>query len=612
MAGQNLSKTFVWIILAMLIVGLAGFGAINLGGTIRTIGTVGTQVITVDEYFRELQRDMRTFEQQAGQPLTMAQAQALGLDQQVVSRLVSVASIDNETAEIGISIGDEKLQEEILGIPAFQGINGQFDREAYRFALRQNNMNEIEFENNIRKEAARTLVQGAILTGVQMPAVMIDTLVEFIGARRSFVWATLDASKLTTPIAEPTDDELQTYYDDNADQFMLPETKQLSYVRLSPEMILDQVQVDDDAMHKLYEELAAKYNVPERRLVERLVFSDASEASSAKAQLEVGGTTFETLVQDRGLNLGDIDLGDVTVDDLGDAAEPVFAGEVGDVVGPLPTSLGPALFRINGILAARVTPFEDAAPELRDQLAGDRARRLIELQAQDIDDLLAAGATFDELVQETDLQAGQIGWTAESTEGIAAYDAFRNAAAAVKDSDFPAMVFLEDGGIFALELNEVLPTRPEPITDARERVVTGWTLKATENALAEQASQLVLDLATNGSFADAGLNPRSEEGLTRTAYIDGTPADFMTEVFSMEPGELRIIVNAGSVLIVRYNSELPAEDSADLESIRSGFGSELNQALSRELFNAFVQDAQQRASPKIDQQSLNAVQASLQ
>jgi peptidyl-prolyl cis-trans isomerase D len=612
MAGQNLSKTFVWIILAMLIVGLAGFGAINLGGTIRTIGSVGTQVITVDEYFRELQRDMRTFEQQAGQPLTMAQAQALGLDQRVLSRLVSVASLDNETAAIGISIGDEKLQEEILEIPAFQGINGQFDRETYRFALNQANMNEIEFEDSIRRESARTLVQGAILAGVKMPPVMVDTMVDFIGARRSFVWAKLDGSQLTTPIAEPTDEGLQAFYDDNADQFMLPETKQLSYVQLSPEMVLDQVEVDDSAMRALYEQLADKYNVPERRLVERLVFSENSDATSALAQLEVGGSTFETLVQNRGLNLSDIDLGDVTVDDLGDAAETVFAGEVGDVVGPLPTSLGPALFRINGILAARVTSFEDAAPELRDELAGDRARRLIELQAQDIDDLLAAGATFDELVQETDMTAGQIDWTTDSVDGIAAYDAFREAAAAVTDSDFPAIVFLEDGGVFALQLDEVLPARPEPFADARDRVLAGWTLKATEEALQEQANSVILDLATNGSFSKAGLAPRSEVGLTRTAYIDGTPADFMTQVFEMEPGEMRIIVNEGSVLIVRFNRELPAEESAELESIRSNFGNELNQALSQELFNAFVLDAQLRAGPEIDQQALNAVQASLQ
>lgn len=612
MAARNLSKTLVWIILGLLIAGLAGFGVTNLGGTIRTVGTVGTEVISVDEYFRELQREMRGFEAQTGQALTMTQVQTLGLDQRVLTRLVSLASLDNEVARVGISIGDENLQQEILELPAFQGINGEFDRETYRFALGRANLNEIEFESNMRAETARTLVQGAILAGVKMPPAMIDTMVAFVGARRSFVWAQMDGTDLTTPLAEPSDEALQTYYDDNAAQFMLPEAKQLSYVLLSPEMVLDQVEVDDDAMRTLYEKLADKYNVPERRLVERLVFGDEATAASAMAQLEVGGSTFETLVQNRGLNLGDIDLGDVTIDDLGDAASAVFAGEVGDVVGPLPTSLGPALFRVNGVLAARITSFEDAAPELRDELAGDRARRLIELQSQDIDDLLAAGATFAELADETDMQIGNIEWTVDVSDGIAAYGAFRAAAAAVTDADFPAVVFLDDGGIFALQLDEVLAARPEPLADARDRVVAGWTLKSTEEALQEQANALILNLATNGSFAEAGLSPHSEEGLMRTAYIDGTPADFMTDVFKMEPGELRIIANGGTVLVVRFTEELPPEESGDLKALRVNLGQQLNQTLSQELFNAFVQDAQLRANPQINQQALNAVQASLQ
>ena len=35
-AGINkLSKTFVWILMGMLMLGLAGFGAVNLSGTVQ-------------------------------------------------------------------------------------------------------------------------------------------------------------------------------------------------------------------------------------------------------------------------------------------------------------------------------------------------------------------------------------------------------------------------------------------------------------------------------------------------------------------------------------------------------------------------------------------------
>ncbi|WP_424986554.1 peptidyl-prolyl cis-trans isomerase [Microbulbifer sp. S227A] len=607
-----MSKTFVWIILALLIVGLAGFGATNLSGTIRTIGYAGDQSISVDAYARELQREIRAIEAQSGQALPMSQVRAMGLDQVVLSRLVGLASIDNEVAGLGISIGDGNLQREIVQIPAFQGIDGTFDREAYRFALSQAGLNETEFEDDLRAESARTLVQGAIMAGTEMPQTLTDTMVDYIAARRSFTWARLSAEQLQTPIPDPTPEQLQGYYDAHPDEFMLPETKRLTYVLMTPEMILDEVEVDESALRDLYDSRSAEYDVPERRLVERLVFSDQPAASSAKAQLDVNGTTFEALVEQRGLALADIDLGDVTRDDLGDAADDVFAAEVGSVVGPLPSSLGPALFRINGTLAARVTPFEDAEEELRAELAGDRARRLIEARAEEINDLMAGGATLEELAGETDMELGTVNWTSDAHEGIAAYEEFRAAAAAVTQDDFPEIDFTEDGAIFAQRLEEVLAVRPEPFASARPKVADAWMLEQTGAALREQAEDIAARLEETGDFAATGLPVRVENSMTRTAFVDGTPADFMTQVFEMDKGELRVISGPGSVVIVRLDETLPPDETDELAAMQTAFADGLDQALAEALFEAFMRDARLRAKPQIDQQALNAVQASFQ
>ena len=117
---KSFSKTFVWILMGMLIVGLAGFGATSLTGTVRTVATVGDQQVSVDAYYRELQQEIRALEAQTGQTLQSSQITALGLDQQVLRRLIAIAAIDNEVAQIGISVGDENLQQEILNIPAFR------------------------------------------------------------------------------------------------------------------------------------------------------------------------------------------------------------------------------------------------------------------------------------------------------------------------------------------------------------------------------------------------------------------------------------------------------------------------------------------------------------
>ncbi|NOC82496.1 peptidylprolyl isomerase [Ruegeria sp. HKCCD6428] len=608
--AKSLSKTFVWILMGLLMLGLAGFGAVNLSGTIRTIATVGDESISVDDYVRELQREIRAVEAQSGQPLQMSQARDLGLDRNALARLTALAALDNEVGQLGISIGDENLQQEIISIPAFQGVNGTFDRESYRFQLEQVGMTDSEFESDLRKESARTIVQGAIMGGVKMPATLTDTMIDYIGARRSFTVATVGTEALESPVADPTDAQIQAFYDDNGDQFMLPRTKQLTYAILSPAMLVDTVEIDDDALRKLYEERNDEYNQPERRLVERLNFPSEQAAKDALAQLEVGGTTFEQLVRDRDLELNDIDLGDVTREDLGEAADAVFAAELDAVVGPLPSVFGSALFRVNGSLAANNVPFEEAEPALREELATERARRLIEAQSEDINDMLAGGATLEELAEETEMELGQIDWTRDSDEGVAAYDGFRAAAEAVQEGDFPEIAFLEDGSIFALRLDEVLPRRPEPLESARDRVAEAWQQAEINKALREKADAILNQLAPDGDFAATGLPFRVENALTRTAFLNDVPANFMNEVFAMEPGELRVVSGNGAAWIVRLDETLPPADTDELRQLRDALSSQMDQALAQNIFNAYVRDAQTRARPVVDQQALNAVQAS--
>ena len=608
---KNLSRTFVWILMGMLIVGLAGFGAVNFSGSMTSVALVGEREVTVDAYMRELQREQQALQAQTGQAMPMSQLTAMGLDQVVLGRLITLTSIDNEVETLGISIGDENLLDELTKVSAFQNASGQFDRETYRFALDNAGFTEAEFEDDLRREAARTLVQGAIMSGARMPATMADTLVAYIGERRSLTYVSIPKASVPLTMQMPGDEELKAFYDANIDLFTLPETKVLTYVHLSPEMLLDTVEVDEDALRALYEDRTSEYNIPERRLVERLVFADQDSAASAKAQLDVGGTTFEVLVQDRGLALADIDLGDVTEAELSEAGAEVFAAEVGAVVGPLPSDLGPALYRINGALEARLTTFDEAKPDLRDELAADRARRLIEQQAEPIEDMLAGGVTLEELVGQSDVSLGTLNWTGLNSEAIAAYDGFRSAAEKVTIEDFPSVDFLEDGSLFALRLDEVLPPRPEPFEDAREAVFQAWNDNRAAEAVAAQAEELMQLAKEAGAFPE-DREAMTETAQTRTAYIDGTPAGMMIAAFDMEPGELRTVTDENGAVVLRLDEVLPAEDSAEMQMLQQALGTQLDQSLSQALFEAFAQDAQIRAAPRVDQQALNAVQSSLQ
>ncbi|MEP2920281.1 MAG: peptidyl-prolyl cis-trans isomerase [Sulfitobacter sp.] len=604
---SGVGKTAMWGLMGLLFLGLGGFGAVNLTGNIRTIGTVGDKSIDVDTYARQMQQELNAISQQTGSPMSFQQAQQLGLDRAVLQRIMRDRALDNEATEIGLSIGDEELRERILQVPAFQGINGEFDREGYAQSLRSAGLTEATFETSLREEAARQLLSGAIISGVEMPAVYAETLVSYVGEERDFTWATFDEAALEAEIPTPDAATLQAYFDENADSFVLPATKKITYAWLNPSDIIDQVEIPEEDLRAEYDARSDQYNQPERRLVERLVFADQQSADQAAAALEVGGTTFEALVEERGLSLQDIDLGDVTEASLGAAGADIFAAQAGDVTGPAASNLGPALFRVNAVLPAQNITFEQAEPELRDALVADRAVRIVAAQAEDLDDRLAGGATIEELATVSDMVLGQIDWTTDSSHGIAAYEAFRQAAATVNAGDFPQIEELDDGGIVALRLDKALDERPATFDDVADEVAKRWHEEQVITALTAQAETAKQALEAGSSLPELGLTAREETDQMRSAFIGGTPTGFMNEVFEMAVGDIRIIEGETSVVLVRLDAVNAAGDSEEATALVAQLRTQQNEALARGLFDIFADDALLRAGQSIDPNAINAV-----
>jgi len=605
--SSGISKYAMWVLMGLLILALGGFGAANLSGNIRTIGSVGDKSIPVDQYARQLSAEIRAIEAQSREQLPFARVQALGLDRAVLQRIVRNRALDNEADQLGLSIGDETLRQEILQISAFQGVDGNFDREGYRFALQQGGLSEAEFETSLREEASRALLQNAVLGGVKMPDTYAQTLLEFAGEQRGFTYAILDETALETPVATPTGEELRAFYDANGDQFTLPASKSITYAWLSPEMMLDEVEIEEDTIRALYEERINQFVQPERRLVERLVFPDQDAAAQAAAALADGTTTFNALVSERGLNLADVDLGDVSAKDLGDAGDAVFATEPGRVTEPQPSTLGPALFRVNGVLPASETTFEQARTALREELAMAAARRTVEARAQDLDDQLAGGITLEELANTTEMTLGTLDWSPEVSADIAAYTNFREAAADLTADDFPKIEQLEDGGIFAIRLDDALPQRPNPFEDATSDVREALLQERTLTALTVQAENVVKRIQEGGSFADAGLDVQTGADLTRTGFVEGTSAAFMAQVFELEIGDVTTVAGDGNVVVVQLDTITPAADDADAAAQLDQLSAQIDQTLAQDLFNVFNDVILLETPPQIDQRAVNAV-----
>ena len=610
MATGKISRTFGWGLMGLVMVGLVGFGSTNFGGSARSIGTVGDKEIDAQRYARDLNAELRAFSAQTGQTMTLAQAQAFGLDQQVLGRLLASTALENETARLGLSVGDEQVRSRIVEIAAFKGIDGKFDREAYSFSLDQSGMTAADFEASLRSEVAHQLLQAAVANGTTASSTYVDTLYGYARETRSFTWASLPLATLTAELPAATEDALTAYYEANEPLFTLPETKDITYVWLNPEDLIPSITVSEDDLQALYKERLAEFVVPERRMVERLVFGSQADAQAAADAIAAGEKTFEDVVAERDLALSDIDLGDLSKEELGAAADAVFALSEPGVTGPADSDLGPALFRMNAILAARETSFEDARSELHGELAADTARRQVNDMITELDDLLAGGVTLEELKDSHNMRLVSESWTDGSSEGIAAYDSFRDAVTAAAEGDFPEITLMSDGGIFALRVNKVEAPRLQTQDEVSDQVLAGWASDKRLELLAVQAQDMIPALETGESLSSLGLVEIVETDQGRDAFIDGTPPAFIADVFDMTPGDWRVIPGNSDVILVRLDAISPADqNSDDAKAIKEQFLANSTQELGIDVENAFARALEAEAGVTLNRPVINAIHA---
>ncbi|MEX1660648.1 SurA N-terminal domain-containing protein [uncultured Thioclava sp.] len=603
----------VWILLAMLVLGLGGFGLRSFSGNVKSVGTVGETQIPVSEYARALRQEMQSRSQQLGQTVTMAQMQSTGLDQQVLSRLIGEASLGEAARRLGVSVGDAELQKQILDVQAFHNASGKFDRETYKFALRQQGYSEPQFETQLRGDLSRSIIQSVVGGGVKAPEAVTDAYTQFVSEKRGFTWAEITEADLATPVAKPTDAQLQAYYKDHIADFTAPETRDITYAWLTPEMLKDKVKIDDATLKQEYDSRISEFKQPEKRLVERLVYPDMKSAEAAKAKLDAGKASFADLAKERGLTLQDADLGDVSQDELGKAGAAVFALKSPGVVGPIDTDLGPALLSMNGIIAAQQTSFADAREELAGEAETEKARRDISQETESLSDKLAGGATLEDMAKETDMELGKIAFTADSKDGIAGYDEFRKTALAVTKEDFPDLANLSDGGVFALRLDDIVPPTPIPFDKVRDKVAAAWHADQAVTAQEARAKAVLDEIAGGKTLGATGLLTTVVPSIARGGFSDDLPPAVIGKVFATDPGKAAQVSANGKVYVIVTDKIIKADmTDADAKLISGQIAQQLSQSLANDLLNFYATAVESESGFTLDSQAVTAVQSQIQ
>lgn len=601
------SNVLVWILMALLIVGLAGFGISTGGGGGQAVARVGGQKIETDAVTRALDQELRAISTQIGRTLPMAEARQFGIDRMVLARLVGDAALDEAAAGLGLSTGDASVQRQILATPAFQGIDGTFDRQAYRFAIERIGLSESAFEAMLRADLTREMLASGLQSAVAMPATAARLLLEHVGEQRRFDWLRLDAGLLPEPVPEPGDGALLAFHDANALRYTRPETRQITYALLTPERLADTIEIAEDEVRAAYDAAGDRFRRPERRIVDRIGFADTAAAAAALARIEAGEIDFDALAAERGLGPDEIDQGDLAAGDLSqEAAAAVFGLAEPGIVGPVPTPLGPSLFRVNAILAATETPFEAARDDLRRERALSRARAEVLDVAPTVEDLLAGGATLEEIAAETPLELGTLALDAGTTGGLADDPAFRALAEAARPGEETDLAALDSGGIVTLRVDAVLPPALIPLPEIRAQVAADWRAEETGRRLTALAETLAAEIDGGATLAEIAARldrPVTGSGpVARNAVLPDLPPGFASALFETDEAGTIVRADGDSAILAQVVEILPFDaDAPENAALAAAVSEQMRAQAADDALALFIEAQQREAGVSINQ-----------
>ena len=602
----SVSKIFVWILLGFLFVGLIGFGTGNLSGNIKTIGKIGETEITVNQYVRALQSELRNTSQQFGQQLTLQQLQAFGIQQQVLARLVTDKLLENEASKLSLSVDDKTVRDNIVSLNVFKGPDGNFNQAAYNFALENAGYTSTEFEEEIRAETARNILSQSILSGNMTNKLQAELLASFLLEERSFNIQILKPENISFTVKDPSDEQLESFLEINVDDYTVPESKAITYAVLQPEMLIDIVESDDSILEKIYDEKKQEYNKPEQRTVERLSFLNMDEANSVMAEVTKSLTDFDKLLSDRNLSDEDVLYGTFTEEQLLEGKKQVFAGNVGEVVGPVETDLGPVIFRIREIIPAKTTSFEEAKPELDKEYKLSEAIKLIDERIEDSQNLLAAGGTLEELNKEIGFSVENILFNSEANVPILENKIFFDTAQTAKVNDFPEIKELSNGGLFALRVDQTVDARQKDIDEVRTELTTAWQKQELQNKLDEIAEDMLIKHQYKGKILNFNK-------ITRDKVLPELPENIVEEAFNLSTGEGTVISGDEESFILRLKNVSNADLSSDTAKLLvSQLKNQISNSLSADLFESFANMARVNSKLDLNEQAVNAVHSSFQ
>ncbi|USD64472.1 peptidylprolyl isomerase [Vibrio sp. SCSIO 43136] len=375
------------IILSFIFTGVSGY----LGGGAAAAAKVGDVEISRGEFEQAYQNERNRMQAQLGDyfaTLLGDPSYAQQFRKSVLDRMINDILLEQHAKSLGLRISDEQVRQMIVEMPYFQN-DGKFDQEIYAQALRRAGFTPEGYAETVRRDEVR----NQLLLALQGSEFSLPSEVEsqglLITQQRDIRTLTLDVEKFAANV-EISDEELQTYYQQNPAQFTRPEQVKVGYVELSAAALKDQISVSEEQAKTYYDEHLALYSTEEQRKLSHILVQGDDEAKAQAILDEINaGADFVQVAQEKSEDPGSAEEGGSLGWIERGATDPAFEEaafalqNAGEMTGLVKSGFGYHIIKLDELKAPEAKPFEQVAADITQELQDSQAiERFYELQTE--------------------------------------------------------------------------------------------------------------------------------------------------------------------------------------------------------------------------------------
>jgi peptidyl-prolyl cis-trans isomerase D len=613
-----------WLAKLLFAVLIVSFGVFwNVADVFRgfgqgSIARVGKTDISVPQFQRAFQEQMRSLTTRSGERLSTEQALALKLDRQALDRLIAQAAVKSHASDLKLALSDAELARGVRQDPMFAGPDGKFSKMGFEGLMRQMGLSEAGFFAVRREDELRRQLTDALRDAIVAPKPMIDEMHAYQNETRTIEHVTLDANK-SVSVPEPDEGKLKETFEANKDEFVTPEYRKFGLLLLGVDDLKKEVNSSDDEIKAAYTDTKATYDKPERRRIQQISFKDKAAAEEARKALTEGKKNFLDVAKDAGASETDVNLGLITKGQMIDKkiADRAFSLARDEISEVIEGRFVPVIVRAIEIDPGKESTFDEVKDKVRDKLAKDKALALLQDRIDLVEEGRHAGKTLKEIGEAQKLRFFAVDAADAQNKTPDAKTAFDypDAAIVLKEifaaspgAEYEALEL--PGDTYAwFDIASVTEKKQKPFDSVKADVKTFYTDKEKSRLLDELAGKLADRLKSGEELAkvaaDAGGKAEVSDTIRRETSPPGLTADAVKRAFTLPKGGASFADTSdrSSRIVYRVKEIVPAEPATKEQSDR--VASEIKRSLENELLISYVDALRERLGVSISQTELD-------